>query len=69
MKKSKRIFALISAILLILLYLSTLIFALIDSPLTNDLLIVSVAATIILPVLLYGLILFGKLNKDPHDED
>lgn len=69
MKKSKRIFALISAFLLILLYLSTLIFALIDSPLTNDLLIVSVAATIILPVLLYGLILFGKLNKDPHDED
>lgn len=61
--KIKRILALVSAIALILLYVSTLIFALIDSPLTNELLMASVAATIIVPVLLYALRLFANLNK------
>ncbi len=65
MKKSKRIFALIIAILLILLYVSTLIFALIDHPVCNELLKISVAATIVLPVLLYAYTLFCRLiHKD-----
>ena len=46
MKKAKRILALIGVIFLVAMYLSTLIFSLIDSPLASDLLKGSVAATI-----------------------
>jgi len=63
--KPKRILALIGAVLLLLLYLSTLVFALMKSQLADDLLKVSVACTIIIPVLLYGYILIYRvLNKD-----
>ncbi|MEE0419819.1 MAG: hypothetical protein UDG86_07220 [Lachnospiraceae bacterium] len=63
--KPKRILALIGAILLLLLYLSTLVFALMKNELADDLLKVSVACTIIIPVLLYGYILIYRvLNKD-----
>ena len=68
MNKIKRILALIGAILLVLLYLSTLIFALIDSPRANDLLAASVAATILVPVLLYGFLLFCRLNKTDSED-
>ena len=51
MKKSKRIMALIGAILLVLLYVSTLIFAFIDSVVSQKLLMAAIAATILLPVL------------------
>lgn len=69
MKKLHRFLALSAAVLLVLLYVSTLVFALIDSPLTQNLLKVSVAATIILPVLLYGYVLFYRLSKDRHEDD
>ena len=52
MKNAKRILALIAAVLLFGMYLSTLIFALIGSPHSIDLLWASVACTIVLPVLL-----------------
>lgn len=68
MKKTKRILALAGAVLLILLYLSTLIFALIDSPVTNDLFMASAAATILIPVLLYGLQLFYRLRNNSKDD-
>ena len=67
MKKSTRILALIGAILLIALYLSTLVFALIDSAYTLNLLKASLAATILLPILLYAYILFYRLSK--HSDD
>ncbi len=67
MKKSTRILALIEAILLIALYLSTLVFALIDSAYTLNLLKASIAATILLPILLYAYILFYRLSK--HSDD
>ena len=57
MKKAKRILALIGVIFLVAMYLSTLIFSLIDSPLASDLLKGSVAATILVPVVLYGFVL------------
>lgn len=69
MKKTKRILALAGAILLVLLYISTLVFALIDSPLTNDLLTASVAATILIPVLLYGFLLFCRLRNQDQEEN
>lgn len=72
MKKSKRILALITAVLLIALYVSTLIFALIDHPICNDLLKISVAGTIVLPVLIYAYSLICRLinrDDDPDHDD
>lgn len=66
MKNAKRILALACAVLLFGMYLSTLIFALIGSPHSIDLLWASVACTIILPVLLYGYMLVFKLTR--HDD-
>ena len=63
MKKSKRIFAIIGIILLVSLYLSTLIFAFIDTELGNTLLKISIAATIFVPVILYVMGVVYKLNK------
>ena len=54
MKKLKRISALLGVFILIAMYLCTLIFALIDSPVASDLLKASIAATIFVPVILYG---------------
>lgn len=71
MRKSKRIFALSGAILLFCLYGSTLFFAFFDRSASADLLKVSIAATIFLPVLLYayGLIYRLSQNKKPDDSD
>lgn len=69
MKKIKQITALIGAILLVILYASTLVFALIDSPVADGLLKASVAATILVPVILYGLLLVTRLIKGDSDED
>lgn len=68
MKNVKRILALLGAILLAALYVSTLVFALLDSPQSFELLKISVAATILLPVLLYAFVLFARLNhRDGED--
>lgn len=69
MKKIKRILALTGAILLVALYACTLIFALIDSPATSSLLAASVAATTLIPVLLYGYILIARLLKEDRGDD
>ena len=70
MKKFKRFLALLGVILLDLLYLSTLIFALMDSELATGLFKVSVAGTILIPILLYGILLFYRLlNQDDSDEN
>ena len=63
MKKSKRILALIGAILLVCMYACTLIFALTGSPASTGLFRASVAATILIPVLLYAYILVARLLK------
>ena len=70
MKKFKRFLALLGVILLVLLYFSTLIFALMDSELATGLFKVSVAGTIIIHILLYGILLFYRLlNQDDSDEN
>ena len=69
MKKTKRILALAGVLLLIALYASTLIFSLMDSPAASRLLAASVAATILVPVLLYGYILIARLLKDRGRDD
>lgn len=66
MKKSKRIMALIGAILLVLLYVSTLIFAFIDTVVSQKLLMAAIATTILLPVLLY---IYSLFSRTSHTDD
>lgn len=66
MKKSKRIMALIGAILLVLLYVSKLIFAFIDSVVSQKLLMATIATTILLPVLLY---IYSLFSRTSHTDD
>ena len=68
MKKLKQVLALTGALLLICMYAATLIFALIDSPAASGLFKASVAATILIPVLLYAFILITRLLKDHGDD-
>lgn len=68
MKKAKRILALAGAVLLICMYVCTLIFALIDAPAAGGLFKASVAATILIPVLLYAYILVARLLKNRSDD-
>ena len=68
MKKVKKFLALLGAVLLAALYISTLVFALSDSPVFSDLLKISVAATILVPVLLYACILVARLNHRDGDD-
>lgn len=67
-EKIKRILAGAGAVLLILMYISTLIFALIGSPNALKLLWASIASTIVLPVLLYDIQLAFRVTKN-EDED
>ena len=72
MKKVKQILAIIGIILLVLLYLSTLICAIIDRTETMRLFQASVMATVIFPVLLWAYSFIYKLikknAKDQMDE-
>lgn len=66
----RRIWAWIGIILLLLLYLSTLILALINSSWAKDLLKVSILLSIIVPVILYAGILAARVRHDNlHADD
>ena len=52
--KHKRIPALFAALFLLLLYASSILFALIGSPLAQSLLMTSLFCTIVVPAVLYG---------------
>ncbi len=71
MKKIKRILALLGAILLLAMYGSTLVFALMDHPDAGNLLMGSIYCTIIVPVFLYAVLLaarvLGKKNRESDD--
>ena len=72
MKKVKQILAIIGIVFLVLLYLSTLICAIIDRTETMRLFQASVMATVIIPVLLWAYSFIYKLikknTKDQMDE-
>ena len=70
MKKFKRFTALICAILLFLMYVSTLVFAFIDKSRSLGLLKASVACTILVPVMSYAYIyrLIHRNDDDFHSE-
>lgn len=70
MKKTKRILALAGAVLLVILYAATLIFALIDSPWAYDMFKICLGMTIILPVLLYAYnLMYRALKHDDESEE
>lgn len=65
MKKLKKILAVLVIILLVGLYISTLVFALMDSELSFRLLQISIFSTIAVPVILYVCnMLYKLLHKD-----
>lgn len=74
----RRFLALLGIILLLALYLSTLIFALMDSPIAKGLLMGAIFGTVAIPVLLYAILLVAKNLRDqtrdfsqeyPEDDD
>ena len=67
MKKTKRILALIGVILLVGMYLSTLIFALIKNENASNMLMASIVCTVIVPVLLYAYTLMYRVLKDRNE--
>ncbi len=65
MKKTKRTLAIIGIIILAGMYLSTLVFALMKHENASDMLMASIACTIIVPVFLYGYVLMYRvLNRN-----
>lgn len=67
MKKTKRILALIGVILLVGMYLSTLIFALIKHENASNMLMASIVCTVIVPVLLYAYTLMYRVLRDRNE--
>ena len=63
MKKRTRILALAGIILLLAMYASTMIFALMDSPMARGLFMGSLFCTIAVPVVLYGMLLAAKVLR------
>ena len=63
MKRLKQILALLGVILLAGMYICTLVFVLIGSPLADILFKVSILCTLAVPVLLYGYSLIYKVLK------
>lgn len=65
----KRIFALIGIILLLAMYASTMVFAFMDSPYAESLLMASIFCTIAVPVLLYAIQMVAKHIQDVQRND
>ena len=69
MKKMKRFLAIITVVILVLLYAATLIFALIDSPWAFSMFKACIGMTVILPALLYIYFwIYKVLNKNSDDD-
>ena len=68
MKKVKRVLAMIGVVLLALLYLSTLVFAILGKEFMNWLM-AAIVATIMVPVLLWAYGFIYRLLKERRDEE
>lgn len=68
MKNFKRLIALLGVILLVLLYLSTLVFSLMDSEFASSMFKISIAGTIVIPVLLYAYLMFYRLSERNNED-
>lgn len=72
MKKMKRILAWIGIIVLAGLYLITFILGVTGNESTKGLLMASIACTVIVPCLMYGMMLIAKVlgsRNQPEEED
>ncbi|MEF9939178.1 MAG: hypothetical protein RR225_05685 [Clostridium sp.] len=67
--KYKRPLAIAAVVLLLLLYASSIIFAMIDSPLAQSLLMASLFCTVVVPAVLYGYSLIIRYKKDNQKKD
>lgn len=61
MKKTKRILAIIGVVLLVGMYLSTLVFALMKNENASNMLMASIVCTVIIPVFLYAYTLMYRV--------
>ena len=69
MKKIRQILAIIGVVLLVALYALTIVFAIIDNPNTFHLLGASIAASVVIPVIIWVVGIFVKLDKHDEKED
>lgn len=70
MKKMKRIMAWGGIILLVGLYLITFILGIFGNEATKGMLMASIACTVVVPCLMYGMMMIAKiLGKDNNDPD
>ena len=69
-QKIKRILALAAVIIIVLLYAATFVLSFLPGDQAKDLLMVSIVATVVIPVLLYiYLWLFRLFNGDKKEQD
>ena len=69
-QKLKRILALAAVIIIVLLYAATFVLSFFPGDQSKDLLMVSIVATVVIPVLLYiYLWLFRLFKRDNRDQD
>ncbi len=69
MKKLKRILALLGVILLAGMYLVTLILGLTASPNTKNVLMASIACTVIIPCLIYAMMLIARVLDNRNTQE
>ena len=69
MQKLRRILALLGVAALVAMYLITLVFALSSNPNADNMLMASIACTVIVPCLLYGMILITRVLDNRHLAD
>lgn len=67
--KHKRQLAIAAVVLILLLYASTIVFALIDSPLAQNFLLASLFCTIVVPAVLYGYYVIIRYTKEKSKRD
>ena len=65
-KRTKQIMAWILIVILVLMYLSTLVFALIDTKWAAGAFRISIVSTILLPIMFYLIIFFTRLLTPAH---
>lgn len=68
MKKLKRILAMLGVVLLVGLYLATAVSAIFVTPATKNLFLASLTATVMIPILLYVMMLIGRLLGRKRDD-
>lgn len=69
MQKAKRILALLGIVILVGMYVITFILGLTASPATKIMLMASIACTIVLPCLLYGMMVMARVLGEKKDEE